>query len=324
MSFEEYVRYDALGLAQLVRRGEVSPDELLDAALARTAAVNPRINAVIHLMEARARAAIAAGLPDGPFRGVPFLIKDLIMAYGGEPMRGGSRLLRDYVPPRDEELVARHKAAGLVIFGKTNTPELGMANVTEPELFGPSRNPWNPDRTPGGSSGGSAAAVAAGIVPAAGANDGGGSIRTPASNCGLVGLKPSRGRNPSGPQAPELWWGFVAEHAVTRTVRDSAALLDATCGSYAGQLTRLAPPERPYLEETRRDPGPVADRVQSRSRAWTKPAPGEPPRDGEGDECARAGGARARGSAPAGRVRGLHRALRDPGRRRGRRDDPPG
>jgi len=253
--FEEYARYDALGLAQLVRREEVSPDELLDAALARTAAVNPRINAVIHLMEARARAAIAAGLPDGPFRGVPFLIKDLIMAYGGEPMRGGSRLLRDYVPPRDEELVARHKAAGLVIFGKTNTPELGMANVTEPELFGPSRNPWNLDRTPGGSSGGSAAAVAAGIVPAAAANDGGGSIRTPASNCGLVGLKPSRGRNPSGPQAPELWWGFVAEHAVTRTVRDSAALLDATCGSYAGQLTRLAPPERPYLEETGHDPG---------------------------------------------------------------------
>jgi amidase len=159
------------------------------------------------------------------------------------------------VPPRDEELVARYKTAGLVIFGKTNTPELGMANVTEPELFGPTRNPWNPDRTPGGSSGGSAAAVAAGIVPAAAANDGGGSIRTPASNCGLVGLKPSRGRNPSGPQAPELWWGFVAEHAVTRTVRDSAALLDATCGPYPAQLTRLASPERPYLEESAREPG---------------------------------------------------------------------
>ncbi len=255
MSFEEYVRHDALGLAQLVQRGEVSPGELLDEALARTAAVNPKINAVIHLMEEKARAAIAAGLPVGPFRGVPFLIKDLIMAYGGEPMRSGSRLLRDFIPPRDEELVGRYKNAGLVIFGKTNTPELGMANVTEPELFGPTRNPWNPDRTPGGSSGGSAAAVAAGIVPAAGANDGGGSIRTPASNCGLVGLKPSRGRNPSGPQAPELWWGFVAEHAVTRTVRDSAALLDATCGPYAGQLTRLPAPERPYLEDTQRDPG---------------------------------------------------------------------
>jgi amidase len=233
----------------------VTPDELLDEALARTAIVNPRINAVVHGMERAARTAIAAGLPDGPFRGVPFLVKDLLMACEGEPLRSGSRLLRDYVAPRDEELVARYRAAGLVIFGKTNTPEFGMANVTEPELFGPTRNPWNPDRTPGGSSGGSAAAVAAGIVPAAGANDGGGSIRTPASNCGLVGLKPSRGRNPSGPQAPEVWWGFVAEHAVTRTVRDSAALLDATCGPYAGQLSRLPPPERPYLEETNREPG---------------------------------------------------------------------
>jgi amidase len=181
VSFDEYVRHDALGLAQLVQRGEVSPGELLDEALARTAAVNPKINAVIHLMEEKARAAIATGLPEGPFRGVPFLIKDLVMAYGGEPMRSGSRLLRDYIPPRDEELVGRYKNSGLVIFGKTNTPELGMANVTEPELFGPTRNPWNPDRTPGGSSGGSAAALAAGIVPAAAANDGGGSIRTHAS-----------------------------------------------------------------------------------------------------------------------------------------------
>jgi amidase len=255
VSFKEYAQHDALGLAALVRRGEVSAGELLDEALARTAARNPQINAVIHLMEGPARAAIAAGLPDGPFRGVPFLLKDLIMAYGGEPLRSGSRLFRDFIAPQDEELVARHKAAGLVIFGKTNTPEFGMANVTEPELFGPARNPWNLDRTPGGSSGGAAAAVAAGIVPMAAANDGGGSIRTPASNCGLVGLKPSRGRNPSGPQAPDLWWGFVAEHAITRTVRDSAALLDATCGDYPGQLTKLPPPARPYLEETTRAPG---------------------------------------------------------------------
>ncbi len=255
VAFKEYGEHDALGLAALVRAGAVSPVELLDAALACTAALNPQINAVIHLMEAPARAAIAAGLPDGPFRGVPFLLKDLIMAYGGEPMRAGSRLFRDFIPPQDEELVRRHKAAGLVIFGKTNTPEFGMANVTEPELFGPTRNPWNLDHTPGGSSGGSAAAVAAGIVPAAGANDGGGSIRTPASNCGLVGLKPSRGRNPSGPQAPDLWWGFIGEHAVTRTVRDSAALLDATSGDYPGQLQKLPAPARPYLEETARDPG---------------------------------------------------------------------
>ena len=255
MGFAEYGRYDAVGLAGLVRLGEVSPAELLDEALARTALVNPQINAVIHLMEARARDAIAAGLPDAPLRGVPFLIKDLITAYAGEPMRCGSRYFRDFVPAADEELTRRYRAAGLVIFGKTNTPELGVSNVTEPELFGPTRNPWNLDLTPGGSSGGSAAAVAAGIVPAANANDGGGSIRTPASNCGLVGLKPSRGRNPTGPHAPDVWWGFIGEHAVTRTVRDSAALLDATAGDYPQQLMKLPAAERPFLEETRREPG---------------------------------------------------------------------
>jgi len=255
MGFGEYGNFDALGLAELVRTGQVSPLELLDEALTRTATVNPRINAVIHLMEGRARASIAAGVPDGPFRGVPFLIKDLMTAYAGEPMRCGSRLFREFVPPEDEELTRRYKAAGLVIFGKTNTPELGVTNVTEPELFGPTRNPWDLERTPSGSSGGSAAAVAARIVPAANANDGGGSIRTPASNCGLVGLKPSRGRNPTGPQAPDVWWGFIGEHVVTRTVRDSAALLDATCGAYPQQLMRLAPPQRTYLEETGLEPG---------------------------------------------------------------------
>ena len=255
MPFAEYGRYDALGLAELVRNGQVSPAELLDEALARTALVNPKINAVIHLLEGRAREALAAGLPDGPFRGVPFLLKDLIVAYGGEPMRYGSRLFKDFVPPEDEELTRRYKAAGLVIFGKTNTPELGLTNVTEPELFGPTRNPWNLERTPSGSSGGSAAAVAARIVPAANGTDGGGSIRTPASNCGLVGLKPSRGRNPTGPQGPDTWWGFDYGHVVTRTVRDSAALLDATAGDYPQQLMKLPPPERPFLEETRREPG---------------------------------------------------------------------
>ncbi|HEX6573205.1 MAG TPA: amidase [Steroidobacteraceae bacterium] len=257
MGFADYGRHDALGLAALVRNGEVTPGELLDEALARTAAVNPKLNAVIHLMEARARAAIAAGLPDGPFRGVPFLLKDLMTAYAGEPMRSGSRLFRDFVPPADEELTRRYKAAGLVIFGKTNTPEFGVSNVTEPELFGPTRNPWHLDRTPSGSSGGSAAAVAARIVPAANANDGGGSIRTPASNCGLVGLKPSRGRNPTGPQLPDVWFGFIGEHVVTRTVRDCAALLDATCGDYPQQLMKLPPPARPFLDEAQAPPGPL-------------------------------------------------------------------
>ena len=255
MGFREYGEFDALGLAELVRQGRVSPAELLDEALARTAAVNPKINAIIHLMEGRARAAIAAGLPEGPFRGVPFLVKDLMTAVEGEPMSRGSRLFRDYVPVEDEELTRRYRRAGLVIFGKTNTPELGFTNVTEPELFGPTRNPWNLERTPSGSSGGSAAAVAARIVPAANANDGGGSIRTPASNCGLVGLKPSRGRNPTGPKAPEEWFGIIGEHVVTRSVRDSAALLDATSGDYPQQLMKLPASERPFLDETTREPG---------------------------------------------------------------------
>lgn len=255
MGFSDYGDYDALGLADLVRTGQVSATELLDEALARTAAVNPKINAVVHLMEGRARDAIAAELPDGPFRGVPFLIKDLMTAYAGEPMTSASRLFRDYVPAADEELTRRYRRAGLVIFGKTNTPEFGATNVTEPELFGPARNPWNLERTPSGSSGGSAAAVAARIVPAANANDGGGSIRTPSSNCGLVGLKPSRGRVPSGPLAPDLWFGFIAEHAVTRTVRDCAALLDATAGDYPQQLMKLPPASGPYLDEVGREPG---------------------------------------------------------------------
>jgi len=255
MGFREYGDFDAVGLAGLVRGGQVSPSELLDEALARTAALNPKINAVIHLMEDRARAAIAAGLPDGPFRGVPFLIKDLMTAFAGEPMRLGSKLFTDYVPAEDEELTRRYRQAGLVIFGKTNTPELGVSNVTEPELFGPTRNPWNLERTSSGSSGGSAAAVAARIVPAANANDGGGSIRTPASNCGLVGLKPSRGRNPTGPLAPDVWFGLIGEHVVTRTVRDSAALLDATAGDYPQQLMKLPAPERPFMDEVSRAPG---------------------------------------------------------------------
>jgi len=255
VAFSEFGAHDALSLAELLRKGEVSPTELLDEALARTAEVNPKINAVIHLMEGRARDAIAAGLPEGPFRGVPFLIKDLMTAYAGEPLRCGSRLFKDFVPRDDEELTRRYRAAGLVIFGKTNTPELGITNVTEPELFGPTRNPWNLERTSSGSSGGSAAAVAARIVPAANANDGGGSIRTPASNCGLVGLKPSRGRNPTGPQMPDVWWGFISEHVITRTVRDCAALLDATAGDYPQQLMKLPPAERPFLQEMGVAPG---------------------------------------------------------------------
>jgi len=253
--FKEYGDYDGLGLADLVVRKEISPAELLDEAIDRYERVNPALNAVIRPMLDQARATLEAGPGDGPFTGVPFLLKDLIASYAGVPMMNGCRYFQDHVPDTDSELVRRFKSAGLVTFGKTNTPELGAMPVTEPELTGPTRNPWNPDHTPNGSSGGSAAAVAARVVPIASAGDGGGSIRTPASACGLVGLKPSRGRNPVGPEGGEWWWGFVVEHAVTRTVRDSAALLDATQGAIPGADFQPAPPKRPYLEETRTGPG---------------------------------------------------------------------
>ena len=203
----------------------------------------------------QAMRAAAGPLPAGPFRGVPFLLKDLHAALEGEPLTGGSISTRDHRPDYDSHLVARYKAAGLIMLGKTNTPELGLAPVTEPELHGPTRNPWDLRLSPGGSSGGSAAAVAAGIVPAAHASDGGGSIRIPASACGLFGLKPTRGRNPLGPEAGELWFGLTQEHVISRSVRDSAVLLDATNGNEAGDPYAAPPVERPYREEVGADPG---------------------------------------------------------------------
>lgn len=253
--FSEYGNYDALGLAELVNKGDVSAQELLDEAQLRIERVNPRINAVIRPMPEQAANSLQAGLPDGPFHGVPFLIKDLQAAYAGVPLMQGSRFFRDYVPDADSELVKRFKGAGLLICGKTATPEFGVTPITEPELTGPTRNPWNLKHTPNGSSGGSAAAVATRIVPMASAGDGGGSIRTPASACGLVGMKPSRGRNPIGPGKGEPWWGFSVEHAVTRSVRDSAALLDATHGALPGAEYTVAAPQNSYLEESRREPG---------------------------------------------------------------------
>jgi amidase len=200
------------------------------------------------------RRSLAALDPGAPFAGVPFLLKDLLALVAGVPTSFGSKALRHYVPDHDSELVARFKRAGLAILGKTNTPEFGLVAVTEPELFGPTRNPWNLGRTPGGSSGGSAAAVAAGMVPLAGGGDGGGSIRIPAAYCGLFGLKPSRGRTPTGPDFGEIWQGAVVEHVITRSVRDSAAMLDAVCGSDRGAPYTIAPPAGPYLEEVRREP----------------------------------------------------------------------
>jgi len=250
-----YLQHDGLGLAELVRNGSVSPLELLETALARIDRLNPGLNAVIHRMDAQARAAAAGRLPDGPFRGVPLLLKDLISSVAGEPMRNGSRFFNDYVASRDSELVRRYRAAGFVLAGKTNTPEFGLVPTTEPELFGPTRNPWDVARTAGGSSGGSAAAVATGLVPIAGGGDGGGSIRIPAACCGIFGMKPTRGRTPTGPDFGEIWNGAVVEHVLTRSVRDSAAVLDATHGPDPGAPYSAPPPARPFLEEVGRDPG---------------------------------------------------------------------
>ncbi|MBX3274991.1 MAG: amidase [Sandaracinaceae bacterium] len=230
MGFAEYDRYDGLGLAELVRRGEVSPAELLDEAIARAERVNPRVNAIVIEMFDEARRRVAKDPLEGPFAGVPFLLKDLSSAYAGVRLESGSRMYRGYCPAQHSELVRRYLAAGLVVFGKTNTPELGILPVTEPALHGPTHNPWRHGRTPGGSSGGAAAAVAAGLVPMAHGGDGGGSIRIPASCCGLFGLKPSKYRMPVGPDEPERFFGFSSEHVLTRSVRDSAAMLDATAG----------------------------------------------------------------------------------------------
>ncbi|HUZ45754.1 MAG TPA: amidase family protein [Terriglobia bacterium] len=253
--FREFALMDATEQAARVRRGEVKPAELVEAAIERAELLNPRLNAIVTPMYERARDDANGDLPDGPFRGVPFLLKDLVSAYAGVRMASGSRFLRDFVPDHDSELVARLRRAGLIILGKTNTPEFGILPTTEPHLFGATHNPWNLDRSPGGSSGGSAAAVAAGIVPFAHANDGGGSIRIPASCCGLFGLKPTRARNPLGPDVGDIMGGLVAEHALTRSVRDSAALLDSTAGPGIGDPYWAPPQRRPYSEEVNREPG---------------------------------------------------------------------
>jgi amidase len=250
--FSDYDKYDGLGLAELVRKKEVKPSELVEEAIRRIEKLNPLINAVVHKMYELARKAADGVLPDSPFRGVPFLMKDIFMAYAGVPLTRGSRFLKDFVPDHDSELVKRFKAAGIIVVGKTNTPEFGLVPITEPELFGPTNNPWDLARTPGGSSGGSAAAR---MVPLAHGNDGGGSIRIPASCCGVFGLKPTRGRNPIGPDFGEAWRGLVCDHVLTRSVRDSAAMLDATAGPDVGALYYAVPTARPFLSEVGTNPG---------------------------------------------------------------------
>ncbi|MVM31487.1 amidase [Spirosoma sp. HMF4905] len=255
LPFEEYVKHDATALAELVQKGEVTPAELLETAIARAEEVNPRLNAIVTPLYDKGR-EMAEQLPaSGPFRGVPFLLKDLELEWAGTPMKSGCRGYANYVSTSDSEVIKRLKAAGLIFFGKTNTPEFGLTPYTESKLYGPAHNPWKLTHSPGGSSGGSAVAVAAGIVPAATATDGGGSIRIPAACCGLFGLKPSRGRITLGPKFGELWNGAVAGHVLTRSVRDSAGFLDAIAGSMAGDPYTIAPPERPFLQEVGRGPG---------------------------------------------------------------------
>ena len=260
----DYDRHDALGLAGLVRAGEVTPSELLEEAIARAEETNPALNAIVTPMYEIGR-RIAASPPAGPFSGVPFLLKDLLQPMAGARMTAGSAALRSYVPPVDSHVVARFRAAGLVTFGKTNVPEFGLVATTEPRAYGATHNPWSLERSPGGSSGGSAAAVAAGVVPMAGANDGGGSIRIPAAWCGLFGLKPSRGRVSSGPLYSEVWGGAVADLVLTRSVRDSAAALDAIIGPSPGDPYPFARLERPYLDELRHEPGRLRIAFNTRS-----------------------------------------------------------
>src|SRR5688500_1893620 len=228
--FAEYVDYDGLGLAELVRYREVAAIEVLEAAIARIERLNPSLNAVVTKVYDEARAEAQTPDAQAPFAGVPFLLKDLGGAQAGVPLSAGSRFFAHAPAPADAEIVKRHKRAGLMILGRTNTPEFGLSATTEPVLFGPTRNPWDLARTPGGSSGGSAAAVAAGLVPVAHASDGGGSIRIPASCCGLFGLKTTRNRNSFAPYAGEGLAGCSVEHVVSRSVRDSAAALDASAG----------------------------------------------------------------------------------------------
>ena len=255
LPFPEYDALDGVALADLVRRRELSALEVTEAALARIAVRNPALNAVVRPMDYQARRMAAAVAVDAPLAGVPLLIKDLMATVAGVPTSHGTRVLQQLVPAADSTLIARYRRAGAVFVGKGNTPELGLTPTTESEALGPARNPWDRSRTTGGSSGGAGAAVAARMVPVAHGGDGGGSIRIPASACGVFGLKPSRGRTPTGPILGDVWRGFVQEHVLSWSVRDSAAFLDASAGMDAGAPVACPPQARPYLEEVARDPG---------------------------------------------------------------------
>lgn len=270
MDERDYLRHDGLGLAGLVASGEVTAAELLAAARSRADAVNPSINAICTWFDEHADKRVTETLT-GPFAGVPFLLKDLSQDLAGLPTSSGSRALAGRVAEHTSTVVQRWLDAGVVIFGKTNTPEFGAKGITEPALFGPTRNPWDLDRTPGGSSGGAAAAVAAGIVPVAAASDGGGSIRIPAACTGLVGLKPGRGLVPSGPATSESLNGLATHGVVSRTVRDTAAMLDAVVGPEAVSAYSSAVPHRPLLERLDDEPGRL--RIGFTTRCALRPRP---------------------------------------------------
>src|SRR5262247_2047327 len=265
----EYDKYDALGLAELIAKKQIAPAELLDAVRQRVETINPKLNAFCHLFFDKAEEQIKNGLGDGPFRGVPFALKDIGQYMKGTITSSGGRVWKDQVADYDSTLVTRYKRAGLVIFGKTASPELGLTTTTEAVLYGQTRNPWNLERTSGGSSGGASSVVASRILPMAHASDGGGSIRIPASCCGLFGLKPTRGRVPMGPAQFEGWNGLSAHHALTITVRDSAALLDASSGVELGAPYYPPPQHRPFLHEVGADPGELRIALIADSPAGT-------------------------------------------------------
>ena len=269
VTFPEYETFDAVALAELIRKRQIDHKTVLDAAIARIEARNPKVGAVIHRMDDEARRRLGAGLT-GPFAGVPYLLKDLNVLYAGQPTRNGIASFSDYVADHDSTITTRLKAAGLVIAGKTTTPEYGVSPCAEPIAQAiVARNPWDLVRTPGGSSSGAAAAVATGMVPAAHATDGGGSIRIPASWCGLFGLKPTRARNPVGPDTGEGWSGLGVGHAITRSVRDSAALLDATHGPEIGAPYVAPVPPRPFIDEVGAPPGRLRIALAIRSPIGT-------------------------------------------------------
>jgi len=273
MTFTDFGRYDAVGLAELVRKRAVTPLELVDAAIERVEKVNPKLNALVTPMYDEARAVAKGGIPDGPFRGVPFVLKDLLAMYEGVTLTGGCRFYADWVPRYDSELVRRHREAGLIVIGKSNTPELGIVPVTEPELHGPTSTPWKQGHNSGGSSGGSAALVGARALPMAHGGDGGGSIRIPASCCGVFGLKPTRGRTPPGPDSSEQWRGFAIEHVITVSVRDSAAMLDAT-SAHDPRSRHYAPaPKRPFAEEVGKKVGKLKIAFTTHPFLPSKPHP---------------------------------------------------